>query len=174
MSGGLWSLPNERVAWGGKKGGDDTDERDSDRCSRRGKKSRTVHTYITCTSRIDFAVPPRLIRRCGNVNQNGNENLCNSNWIYTDEGHFIGQEAGPNSQNEDWFCDSFSPLPVSLSRRPPCVHAHTHTHRQTHTTPLQRFLLYFLEHTSIVWIARVERLTKTASGITYGALWLYK
>lgn len=65
------------------------------------KKSCTMHTYITCTSRIDFAVPLRLIRCCGNVNQNGNENLCNSNWIYTDEGHFIGKKAGPNSQNED-------------------------------------------------------------------------
>lgn len=78
---------------GGTARGDDIDERDSDRCRGRGKSQCAMHTYITCTSRIDSAVR--------NVNQNGNENLCNSNWIYTDEGHFIGKEAGPNSQNED-------------------------------------------------------------------------
>ena len=161
------------MSWVG--GGGHIDERDSDRCKRRGEKSCTMHTYITFTSRIDFAIPLRLIRRCGDVNQNGNENLCNSNWIYADEGHFIGPEAGPNSPNEDWFCDSFSPFSESLSRRPPRpprTHAHTYL--------LQWFLLYFLEHTSSVWhpnrgcSLKPKRLTKTASGIMCGVLRLYK
>lgn len=79
--------------------------------------------HATCTSKMDFAVLPCLVPCCGNVNQNGNENLCNSNWICTDEGHFTGQEEQTNSQNEDWswlFCNSLLLLHFTLNI-PPCT-----------------------------------------------------
>lgn len=124
------------------------------------KKSCTMHTYITCTSRIDFAVPLRLIRCRGNVNQNGNENLCNSNWIYTDEGHFIGKEAGPNSQNEDWFCNSFSPFSLSLSR--------TDTHTHFYCIPWNTQVVFGIQ------TKNEERLRKTTSCIMRRVLLLYE
>lgn len=88
---------------GGKKRerGDSTDKRGSDIGMRTEIKSDSHgHTHAR-TSKMDFTVPPCLILHCGNVNQNENENLCDSNWICTDEGHLIGQEEQTNSQNED-------------------------------------------------------------------------
>lgn len=95
----LSSLLNERLK---PKGGTRKRGRGGDSISKKDNDMRTETKSYTHTP-LKWILPSRRVSflHCDNVNQNENENLCASNWICTDEGHFIGLEEQTNSQNED-------------------------------------------------------------------------
>lgn len=74
-------------------------------CQKTQIKWNCHHAVSSCSPSLSLSLSAAPSAR-----QTENENLCDSNWICTDEGHFIGQEEQTNSPNEDWFwlfCSSF-------------------------------------------------------------------
>ena len=87
-------------------------------CQKTQIKWNCHHAVSSCSPSLSLSLSLSL-SAAPSARQTENENLCYSNWICTDEGHFVVNKEQNNSRNKDrfwFFCSSF--LPASVSRVP--------------------------------------------------------